>query len=103
MPIKLDKGMQPSSSRLPADAEQVLTGKDFLRLTYVSTKTKKDGNPLWKDWQEVRNSSYDHNKFKSEFKDAVSNNYIKDFAETSQDEDTSGPWDSKDEFAGMPT
>lgn len=103
MPIKLDKGMQPSSSRLPADAEKVLLGKDFLRLTYVSTKTKKDGNPLWKDWQEVRSSSYDHSKFKSEFKDAVSNNYIKDFAQTSKDEDTSGPWDSKDEFAGMPT
>ena len=104
MPIKLDKGMQPQSSRLPADAEQLLVGKELLRLTYISTKTKKDGNPLWKDWQEVRNASYDHNKFKNEFKEAVSKNYIKDFASVDNDNnDTSSPWDSKDEFAGMPT
>ena len=103
MPIKLDKGMQPQSSRLPADAEQVITGKEFLRLTYVSTKTKKDGSPLWKDWQETRNVSYDHNKFKAEFKEAVGNNYVKDFANANETEEASGPWDTKDEFAGMPT
>ena len=103
MPIKLDKGMQPQSSRLPADAEQVITGKEFLRLTYVSTKTKKDGSPLWKDWQETRNASYDHNKFKAEFKEAVGNNYVKDFANANETEEASGPWDTKDEFAGMPT
>ena len=103
MPIKLDKGMQPQSSRLPADAEQVITGKEFLRLTYVSTKTKKDGSPLWKDWQETRNASYDHNKFKAEFKEAVVNNYGKDFANANETEEASGPWDTKDEFAGMPT
>ena len=103
MPIKLDKGMQPQSSRLPADAEQVITGKEFLRLTYVSTKTKKDGSPLWKDWQETRNVSYDHNKFKAEFKEAVGNNYVKDFDNANETEEASGPWDTKDEFAGMPT
>ena len=103
MPIKLDKGMQPQSSRLPADAEQVKTGKEFLRLTYVSTKTKKDGSSLWKDWQETRNASYDHNKFKAEFKEAVGNNYVKDFANANETEEASGPWDTKDEFAGMPT
>ena len=103
MPIKLDKGMQPQSSRLPADAEQVITGKEFLRLTYVSTKTKKDGSPLWKDWQETRNVSYDHNKFKAEFKEAVGNNYVKDFPNANETEEASGPWDTKDEFAGMPT
>ena len=106
MPIKLDKGMNPASSRLPADAEKILVGKDFLRLTYISTKTKKDGNPLWKDWQETRSAYYYHKKFKEEFKSAVSNKYIKDFAEStnSSEDDTSGPWDSqKDEFAGLPT
>ena len=103
MPIKLDKGMQPQSSRLPADAEQVITGKEFLRLTYVSTKTKKDGSPLWKDWQETRSAAYDHKKFKAEFKEAVGNNYVKDFANANESEEASGPWDTKDEFAGMPT
>ena len=104
MPIKLDKGMQPQSSRLPADAEKVLVGKEFSRLTYVSTKTKRDGGALWKDRQETRSASYDQTRFKNEFKEAVSKGYVKDFAQDTQEEDTSGPWDnSKDEFAGMPT
>ena len=102
MPIKLDKGMQPQSSRLPADAEKVLVGKIFNRLTYMTTKTKRDGGTLWKDWQETRSSSYDHNKFKSEFKDAVSKGYVKDFASATEEEDTSGPWDNSD-FQGIPT
>ena len=106
MPIKLDKGMQPQSSRLPADAEKVLVGKEFSRLTYVSTKTKRDGGALWKDWQETRSASYDQTRFKNEFKEAVSKGYVKDFASSTkeEDDDTSGPWDnSKDQFAGMPT
>ena len=104
MPIKLDKGKNPQSSRLPADAGQRLIGKEFLRLTYVSTKTKRDGGALWKDWQETRSASYDQTRFKNEFKEAVSKGYVKDFAQDTQEEDTSGPWDnSKDEFAGMPT
>ena len=103
MPIKLDKGMQPQSSRLPADAEKLLVGKEFSRLTYVSTKTKRDGGTLWKDWQETRSASYDQKRFKNEFKEAVSKGYIKDFASSTQEEDTSGPWDNKDQFAGIPT
>ncbi len=104
MPIKLDKGKNPSSSRLPADAEQRLLGKEFSRLTYMSTKTKKDGNPLWKDWQETRTPSYDQNKFKEEFKNAVSKGYVKDFSESKENSnDESSPWDSNNEFAGMPT
>lgn len=104
MPIKLDKGMNPQSSRLPADAEKVLIGKEFQRLTYVSTKTKRDGGALWKDWQETRSVGYDQSKFKSEFKEAVSKGYIKDFAKaTEESSDTSGPWDSSNEFAGLPT
>ena len=104
MPIKLDKGMQPQSSRLPADAEKVLVGKEFNRLTYLSTKTKRDGGALWKDWQETRHATYDQNKFKSEFKESVSKGWVKDFAsaDSSQSEEAS-PWSSNDEFAGMPT
>ena len=82
----------------------VLVGKEFKRLTYLSTKTKRDGGALWKDWQETRHATYDQDKFKSEFKESVSKGYVKDFAQDTQEEDTSGPWDnSKDEFAGMPT
>ena len=103
MPIKLDKGMNPSSSRLPADAEKMLEGKIFNRLTYLSTKTKRDGGALWKDWQETRSASYDHNRFKNEFKEAVNKGYVKDFAKADTEEtDASGPWDN-DEFQGMPT
>ena len=73
-----------------------------MRLTYISTKTKKDGNPLWKDWQETRSASYDQARFKNEFKESVGKKYIKDFAEADvEDTDTSGPWDS--EMAGLPT
>ncbi len=104
MPIKLDKGMQPQSSRLPADAEKVLVGKEFKRLTYLSTKTKRDGGALWKDWQETRHATYDQDKFKSEFKESVSKGYVKDFASVdSQESEEASPWNSKDEFAGMPT
>ena len=102
MPVKLDKGKNPKSSTLPADAAQRLLGKEFSRLTYMSTKTKRNGNPLWKDWQETRSASYDQTKFKNEFKESVSKKYVKDFAETGvEDTDTSGPWDS--EIAGLPT
>ena len=105
MPIKLDKGMQPKSSRLPADAEKILVGKEFQRLTYISTKTKRDGGQLWKDWQETRSVAYEQAKFKQDFKDAVNKGYIKDFASITEENesDSSGPWDSSNEFAGMPT
>ena len=103
MPIRLDKGKSPQSSRLPADAEQVLIGKKFSRLTYISTKTKRDGGQLWKDWQETRAADYDSTKFKTEFKESVSKGYVKDFnvnKESAQEENN--PF-SDDQFQGMPT
>ena len=106
LPIKLDKGKNPQSSRLPADAQQRLIGKDFLRLTYISTKTKRDGGALWKDWQETRLPNYDTNKFKEEFKTSVSKSYVKDFKSSSENsEDEAGsPWSGgDDQFQGMPT
>lgn len=104
MPIMLDKGKNPQSSRLPADAEQILKGKEFLRLTYISTKTKRDGGQLWKDWQETRSPDYDSKSFKSDFKESVNKGYVKDFKssnETSNEE--ASPWSEDNQFQGMPT
>ena len=103
LPIMLDKGKNPQSSRLPADAEQRLIGKEFLRLTYISTKTKRDGGQLWKDWQETRMPSYEVSKFKTEFKDAVGKNYVKDFQTSEESSEGDSPWSNDDQFQGMPT
>ena len=104
MPIMLDKGKNPQSSRLPADAEKRITGKDFLRLTYISTKTKRDGGALWKDWQETRPVSYDVKKFKSDFKESVSKSYVKDYkASDESSNEESSPWSDNNQFQGMPT
>tara|TARA_R100001594_G_scaffold148704_1_gene204521 strand:+ start:649 stop:1230 length:582 start_codon:yes stop_codon:yes gene_type:complete len=101
MPIKLDKGKSPQSSRLPADAEQRLIGKRFSRLTYISTKTKRDGGQLWKDWQETRAADYESNKFKTEFKESVSKGYVKDFNSGKETQSEESPFSQ--EFDGMPT
>lgn len=105
MPIRLDKGKNPQSSRLPADVDQLLVGKEFLRLTYLSTKVKRDGNQLWKDWQETRPAEGQGSNiadFKAKFKESVSKNYVKDFSAPNE-ADTSEPWDDDDQFQGMPT
>ncbi|MBU46192.1 MAG: hypothetical protein CMD28_02075 [Flavobacteriales bacterium] len=103
LPIMLDKGKSPQSSKLPADAEQRLIGKEFLRLTYISTKTKRDGGQLWKDWQETRMPNYEVNKFKAEFKDSVGKNYVKDFKSSEESSESDSPWSSDDQFNGIPT
>ena len=105
MPIKLDKGKNAQSSRLPADAERRLVGKEFLRLTYLSTKTKRDGGALWKDWQETRPAQGQGSNiadFKAKFKESVSKNYVKDFSSPSNAQEES-PWQEEDQFQGMPT
>jgi len=99
----LDKGKSPQSSKLPADAEQRLIGKEFLRLTYISTKTKRDGGQLWKDWQETRMPNYEVSKFKAEFKDSVGKNYVKDFKSSEESSESDSPWSSDDQFNGIPT
>tara|TARA_E500000331_G_scaffold316035_1_gene326431 strand:- start:690 stop:1280 length:591 start_codon:yes stop_codon:yes gene_type:complete len=103
LPIMLDKGKSPQSSKLPADAEQRLIGKEFLRLTYISTKTKRDGGQLWKDWQETRMPNYEVSKFKAEFKDSVGKNYVKDFKSSEESSESDSPWSSDDQFNGIPT
>ena len=104
MPIMLDKGKNPQSSRLPADAQQRLLEKQFLRLTYISTKTKRDGGQLWKDWQETRNPNYNTKDFKADFKEAVSKGYVKDFQSSNETSSEEGsPWSDENQFQGMPT
>tara|TARA_R100000995_G_scaffold23600_2_gene10179 strand:+ start:5812 stop:6393 length:582 start_codon:yes stop_codon:yes gene_type:complete len=100
LPIRLDKGKSAKASRLPADAEQRLLGKKFSRLTYISTKTKRDGGQLWKDWQETRAAGYDSNKFKQEFKESVGKGYVKDFNSGQETQTEESPFNQ--EFDGMP-
>lgn len=79
MPIELGKGDTLAGIRLPEAFSQQAIGKEICRLTYLSTKLKKDGGNLWKDWQETRSPNTDHSKFKADFNKAVSGGYVKDF------------------------
>ena len=92
MPIRLSKGKLLQDQRLPQGAESQLIGKEFARLTYKSTKLKKTGDNMWKEWQETRPTSVDHAEFKDIFRNAVANNWIKDFL--SPDNDV--PFDNKE-------
>ena len=92
MPIRLSKGKLLQDQRLPEGAESQLIGKEFARLTYKSTKLKKTGDNMWKEWQETRPTSVDHAEFKDVFRNAVANNWIKDFL--SPDSDV--PFDNKE-------
>ena len=92
MPIRLSKGKLLQDQRLPEGAESQLIGKEFARLTYKSTKLKKTGDNMWKEWQETRPTSVDHAEFKDIFRNAVANNWIKDFL--SPDNDV--PFDNKE-------
>ena len=92
MPIRLSNGKLLQDQRLPQGAESQLIGKEFARLTYKSTKLKKTGDNMWKEWQETRPTSVDHAEFKDIFRNAVANNWIKDFL--SPDNDV--PFDNKE-------
>ena len=92
MPIRLSKGKLLQDQRLPDDAASQLIGKEFARLTYKSTKLKKTGDNMWKEWQETRPTNVDHAEFKDIFRNAVTNNWIKDFL--SPDDDV--PFDNKE-------
>ena len=85
MPIRLSKGKLLQDQRLPDDAASQLIGKEFARLTYKSTKLKKTGDNMWKEWQETRPTNVDHAEFKDIFRNAVTNNWIKDFLSPDDD------------------
>ena len=78
-PIALGTGETLKTLRLPDDFTEKAKGKLICRLTYLSTKLKKNGAQFWKDWQETRHPKTDHNKFKADFTKAVEGGYVKDF------------------------
>ena len=49
LPIRLAKGTVVADNKLPANASDQIVGKEFLRLSYLSTKLKSDGKNRWKD------------------------------------------------------
>ena len=93
MPIGLGSGETLTTLRLPADFIDKAKGRKICRLTYLSTKLKKTGGQLWKDWQETRRENIDHAKFKADFMSAVENGYVKDFCRPGQ-EQTQPPVDN---------
>ena len=84
LPIKLAKGSAVSENRLPDNAKEMIVGKQFLRLSYVSTKLKADGTNRWKDWQDTAKLG-DEDHLKSQFAKSVKEGYIKDFKEPGTD------------------
>ena len=84
LPIKLAKGSAVSENRLPDNAKEMILGKQFLRLSYVSTKLKADGTNRWKDWQDTAKLG-DEDHLKSQFAKSVKEGYIKDFKEPGAD------------------
>ena len=72
------EGTAVTDNKLPADAKDHMIGKEFLRLSYVSTKTKPDGSNRWKDWQDTAKLG-DEDLLKDNFTKAVDDGYVKDF------------------------
>ena len=72
-----------------------------MRLTYKSTKLKQDGSNRWKEWQETRSVDTKIDSFKADFKDSVSNNWVKDFLAPGATSDV--PFETDNTYSdGMP-
>ena len=100
LPIKLAKGTSVVENRLPEGFENHIIGKDFERLSYLSTKTKPDGTNRWRDWQDVIRTG-EGKKLKEQFTEAVNNGYVKDFLAPGQ-ESTVSPTVNDNFDPGMP-
>ena len=100
LPIRLAKGTVVSDNKLPEDAKQMIVGKKFLRLSYLSTKVKPDGRHRWKDWQDT-NKIGQEQALRDAFTLAVSKEYVKDFLDP-ENTNMDGPWEEKTEPAGLP-
>ena len=81
----LDKNSGVQGNQLPDGIEDAITGKTFKRLSYKSTKLKQDGNNRWRDWQQVAAADSNSDELKTAFKDAVQNNYVKDYLSNEED------------------
>mgnify|MGYP003112177304 CR=1 FL=1 len=77
--VMLDKNSGVQGNHLPEGIENEITGKTFKRLSYKSTKLKQDGTNRWRDWQQVAAADSNAEDLKVAFKDAVQNNYVKDY------------------------
>tara|TARA_R100000655_G_C2987930_1_gene192637 strand:+ start:516 stop:1106 length:591 start_codon:yes stop_codon:yes gene_type:complete len=83
--IRLSKDKPLAGQRLPEEAADFCVGKSFKRLTYKSNKTKANGDPKWKDWQQVDSVDTPNADFKAKFLNAVDNQWIKDFLAVDDD------------------
>tara|TARA_R110002096_G_scaffold255618_3_gene448907 strand:+ start:2425 stop:3018 length:594 start_codon:yes stop_codon:yes gene_type:complete len=97
--LKLSKDRTVDDQRLPEEAIDFCIGKQFKRLQYISTKLKANGDKKWKDWQQTDSVDTSNNEYKAKFKNAVDNNWIKDF----QDPDDDVPFDSEETTVGNVT
>ena len=77
--VMLDKNSGVQGNQLPDGIEGGIVGQTFKRLSYKSTKTKQDGSNRWRDWQQVAAADSNPEDLKTAFKDAVQNNYVKDY------------------------
>jgi len=94
--LKLSKDKALADQKLPVEAVDFCIGKEFKRLQYISTKLKPNGDKKWKDWQQTDSVNTPNNEFKAKFKNAVDNNWIKDF----QDPEDDVPFDTEVETVG---
>ena len=100
LPIRLAKGTVVDDNKLPDDAKDHIVGKQFLRLSYLSTKVKADGTHRWKDWQDTDKVGHEQ-ALKDAFALAVSKQYVKDFLDPDSI-DVDGPWDATVETKAKP-
>ena len=83
--VMLDKNSGVQGNQLPEGIEDSITGNTFKRLSYKSTKLKQDGTNRWRDWQQVAAADSNPEDLKIAFKDAVQNNYVKDYLSNNND------------------
>ena len=83
--IRLSKDKPLTGQKLPEEAADFCIGKSFKRLTYKSDKMKANGEPRWKDWQQVDSVDTPNADFKAKFLNAVDNQWIKDFLAVDDD------------------
>ena len=86
LPIKLATGSAVVENRLPEGAETHIVGKEFERLSYLSTKMKQDGTNRWRDWQDVAKPGQG-DYLKEQFNKSVTDGYVKDFNAPGSDND----------------